>query len=64
VRTSEGSEVTLGRVRAILAEETARLRPGHPDPARLDAAAALLDQLVSAEDFPEFLTLHAYQRLD
>jgi malate synthase len=64
VRTIEGSEVTLGRVRTILAEETARLRPGHPDPARLEAAAALLDQLVSAEDFPEFLTLHAYQRLD
>jgi malate synthase len=64
VRTSEGNEVTVGRVRTILAEETARLRPGHPDPARLDAAAALLDQLVSAENFPEFLTLHAYQRLD
>ena len=64
VRTSEGTEVTLGRVRAILAEETARLRPGHPDPARLDAAAALLDQLVSAEEFPEFLTLQAYQRLE
>jgi malate synthase len=64
VRTSEGTEVTLGRVRAILAEETARLRPGHADPARLDAAAALLDQLVSAEEFPEFLTLQAYQRLE
>jgi hypothetical protein len=51
-------------VRAILAEETARLRSGHPDPVRLEGAAALLDQLVSAEDFPEFLTLHAYQRLD
>jgi hypothetical protein len=24
----------------------------------------LLDQLVSAEEFPEFLTLQAYQRLD
>ena len=64
VRTEEGSEVTLGRVRSVLAEETARLRPTQTDPARLDAAAALLDQLVSAEEFPEFLTLQAYQRLD
>jgi hypothetical protein len=32
--------------------------------ARLDAAATLLDQLVSAEEFPEFLTLQAYQRLE
>ncbi len=64
VRTEEGPEVTLGMVRSVLAEETARLRPVHPDPARLDGAAALLDQLVSAEEFPEFLTLQAYQRLD
>jgi malate synthase len=64
VRTGEGSEVTLGKVRSVLAEETARLRPTQADPARLEAAAALLDQLVSAEEFPEFLTLQAYQRLD
>ncbi len=64
VRTDEGSEVTLGKVRSVLAEETARLRPTQADPARLEAAAALLDQLVSAEEFPEFLTLQAYQRLD
>jgi malate synthase len=64
VRTDEGSEVTLGMVRAMLAEETARLRPTQADPTRLDAAATLLDQLVSAEEFPEFLTLQAYQRLD
>jgi malate synthase len=64
VRTTDGTEVTLGRVRAIMAEETARLRATQPDRARLDAAATLLDQLVSAEEFPEFLTLQAYQRLD
>jgi hypothetical protein len=51
-------------VRSVLGEETARLRPTQADPARLEAAAALLDQLVSAEEFPEFLTLQAYQRLD
>jgi malate synthase len=64
VRTDQGTEVSLGRVRAVLAEETARLRPIHPDPTQLAAAAALLDQLVSAEEFPEFLTLQAYQRLE
>jgi malate synthase len=64
VRTDEGSEVTLGRVRSVLAEETERLRTTQPDSTRLDAAATLLDQLVSAEEFPEFLTLQAYQRLE
>jgi malate synthase len=64
VHTSEGNEVTLGLVRAMLTEETARLRGEAADPDRLAAAASLLDQLVSAEEFPEFLTLQAYQRLD
>ena len=63
VRTEDGEEVTVERVRATLADEVQRLRPGHPDPARLDAAASLLDELISAEVFPEFLTLRAYERL-
>jgi hypothetical protein len=48
----------------VLANETERLRTTQPNAARVDAAATLLDQLVSAEEFPEFLTLQAYQRLE
>ncbi len=61
--TDDGAPVTLERCRAALSEELERLRPGHADPARLDAAAALLDELVSATVFPEFLTLRAYEQL-
>ena len=34
------------------------------DTGRVAEAAALLDELVLADDFPEFLTLEAYRRLD
>ncbi|HEU5170636.1 MAG TPA: malate synthase A [Gemmatimonadales bacterium] len=64
VTTAEGSAVTVARVRDVLAAELASLRPSHPDPARLDAAAALLDALVSAEEMPEFLTVGAYEKLE
>jgi malate synthase len=64
VTTEDGAPVTVERCRTAIREELERLRPGHPDPARLDAAAALLDELVSATHFPEFLTLRAYARLE
>ena len=64
VRTEDGQPVTLERVRALLTEERRRLEasagPGH----RLAEAAALLDGLVSAREFPEFLTLGAYEKLE
>ena len=63
VRTAEDTPVTLPLVRGLLREETAALRAGYPDPERLDRAAALLDALVAAETFPEFLTLAAYEAL-
>jgi malate synthase len=63
VRTAEGTEVTLAWVRGLLREETASLREGHPHPVRLERAAALLDALVAAPTFPEFLTLAAYEEL-
>jgi malate synthase len=64
VRTEEGEPVTLERVRALLEEETARLQGAAADEDRLAEAAALLDALVSAREFPEFLTLGAYERLE
>jgi malate synthase len=63
VRTAEGTAVTLERVKELIAAETAELREARPDPERLDRAAKLLDALVSAKEFPEFLTLAAYDEL-
>ena len=47
----------------MLREERARLMAESVDPARLASASELLDGLFSAEVFPEFLTLTAYQKL-
>ncbi|MGH7536921.1 MAG: malate synthase A, partial [Gemmatimonadales bacterium] len=61
--TDLGTEVTLDWVREILGEELARLKARAEPGARLEEAARLLDGLVAAEEFPEFLTLAAYARL-
>jgi malate synthase len=62
-KTESGEPVTLARCRAILKEESGRLATDGGDPERLASAVELLDGLVSAELFPEFLTLSAYQKL-
>ncbi len=64
VRTEDGRPVTLGRVQELLEEETERLELAAGPENRLREAAALLDALVSARDFPEFLTLGAYEKLE
>jgi len=56
---TESGPVTLEKVRTLLAEELAR----HAGPGAWRDAAALLDALVSAVEFPEFLTLTAYQKV-
>jgi malate synthase len=63
VVTAEGTPVTRELVRGLVRTEAEELREGHPDPARLDRAARLVDALVVAEEFPEFLTLAAYEEL-
>ncbi len=63
VATERGDTVTLERVRQLLAEELIRLRADAPSGSRLDDAAQLLDRLVAAKEFPEFLTLEAYKKL-
>ncbi len=63
VRTEDGAPVTLERCRRVLAEDVGRLeRQGRPG--RWCEAAALLDELVGAKEFPEFLTIGAYEKLD
>ena len=56
---TESGPVTLELVRRLLAEELER----HTGPGAWRDAAALLDALVSAREFPEFLTLTAYQKV-
>jgi malate synthase len=59
--TETGRPVSLEQVRGWLAQEVA----AHAGtPGRWTDAAQLLDGLVSAERFPEFLTLAAYGRLE
>jgi malate synthase len=63
VRTERGEPVTLERVRRMLREELVRLEAGAGEETRLADAAQVLESLVAARDFPEFLTLGAYERL-
>ncbi len=62
-RTEDGTMITLDRCRAVLAEELARLESSG-SAGRWREAAELLDQLMSAAEFPEFLTLRAYERVE
>jgi malate synthase len=63
VTTDSGEEVTLERARRILREETEKLLCEGANRDRLTSAAELLDELISAREFPEFLTLAAYKKL-
>jgi malate synthase len=63
VRTEDGEAVTLDRVRGLLREEVARLEEAATGDTRLAEAADLLENLVAAKEFPEFLTLGAYEKL-
>jgi malate synthase len=61
-RTEDGLVVTLDHCRAVLGEEVGRLEQAGAG--RWREAAALLDQLISADEFPEFLTLQAYEKVE
>jgi malate synthase len=62
-RTEEGATITLERCRKVLDEETEKLVAAGADRERLTRAGELLEGLISAKVFPEFLTLAAYQKL-
>jgi len=61
-RTEDGVPVTLEHCRAVLGDEVARLEQAAGG--RWREAAALVDQLISAREFPEFLTLQAYEKVE
>jgi malate synthase len=61
-RLDDGREVTPALVRAIVDEESAKLqREGLP---KLAEARTLFERVALASDFPEFLTLPAYEHLE
>jgi malate synthase len=62
VTTDDGRPIDAERYKAVRAEEFEKL--GGAGSGRLAEAAAVLDHLVLAEDFPDFLTLEAYGLLD
>ena len=61
-RLEDGRVVTPELYRELLEEELALLG-GSPVASQLPAARALLDQLVLGDEFSDFLTLQAYERL-
>jgi malate synthase len=63
-KTEDGKPVTRKRCLAILAEESSKLVASGSDRARLATAGELLQGLISAKEFPEFLTLAAYEKLE
>lgn len=68
VATREGAEVTHRYVRAIAAEELGRIRDEigaeQFDQGRFTEAAELFESVSLSDEFPEFLTLPAYQLLE
>jgi malate synthase len=63
----DGRKVTLEMVRALIPEELARVKKNVGDAAfaagRYPEAAELFEELTESDDFAEFLTLPAYERL-
>ena len=62
VPLDDGNPMTAERYATVRDEELAKLRSSLPDYPWTDAAT-LLDELVLSDDFSDFLTLSAYQRL-
>jgi malate synthase len=61
-RLDDGREASAALYQSVRDEELDRL--GGPTTGRLADAAELLDKLVLADDFPDFLTQPAYSLLD
>ncbi len=66
VSLAEGHEVTRDLVERIIQEELATIREAAGaafDPARFDQAVSLFTKVALADDYAEFLTLPAYERM-
>jgi malate synthase len=67
-KLASGQPVTADLVRKVIPEELEKTR-GHIGAARFDAgkfelAASLFERMMTTQEFPEFLTLKAYEHLD
>jgi malate synthase len=64
----DGTPVTAAMVRKIADEELGRMREEFGeeiyDGGRFDEARSLFEEVAIADDFPEFLTLPAYEHID
>jgi malate synthase len=66
VTLDEGQQVTRGRVEQIIGEELALIREQYGaafDAARFDQAVALFKEVALADDYVDFLTIPAYERM-
>jgi malate synthase len=66
IELAGGHRVTRDLIERIIAEELAKIRDtagGGPDEARLGQATALFKEVALADDYAEFLTLPAYERM-
>jgi malate synthase len=62
-RLDNGQAITTGMVREMTGRQMDRLRPHVPE-RQLDMAASLYDEMIHGAEFPEFLTLRAYECID
>ena len=62
-RLTDGQRVTADMVRKILQHHRERLSSQFP-PHELSLACRLFEEMMTSENFPEFLTLSAYELLD
>src|ERR1700733_12647403 len=63
---AEGQQVTVGLVEQIIGEELAGIREQYGaafDPAQFDQAVALFKEVALADDYADFLTIPAYERM-
>jgi malate synthase len=66
IALAEGPRVTSDLVERIITEELAAIREQYGpafDPARFDQAVALFTEVALADDYAEFLTIPAYERM-
>jgi malate synthase len=60
----DGRKVTLEMVKPLIAEEVSRLKArADASSSRMELAAGLLESMIEAQEFPEFLTIPAYREL-
>jgi len=62
-RLSDGRNITRELVRQVIDEEVGRLKATY-GPGKFDLAAQLFERMMTGGDFPDFMTLTAYDHLD